>query len=227
MNRRSIVQASLVASSSLLLPSVTGAQQATPEVEAEPQHISDFVNLRGVERVVVRNAVASSSSFESMFSGDLYFVACWGFEFSREANAKVVHAQIAHGYSDWMTEVLGNRVIDLSESSARQMGDESWGWVATIIAEDEESDREYAWALFAMRIETTVQILAGVAASGSPIRRLADIAEKTEGRWPNDERRRTVNSEPAGGIWDTLPVLDDFEEGTVIEDTYDDTRSYQ
>lgn len=125
-----------------------------------------------------------------------------------------------------MTVEGGLQFRELRAAAARQLGDESWGWVAEV-TDPEESDETYQWALFAVKQALTVQILIGSTYSGTPLRRLADISEKTLDRWPNTDRRRTYDGEPVGGIWDALPRLDDLEEGMVIEHSIDVSDEFQ
>ncbi len=67
----------------------------------------------------------------------------------------------------------------------------------------------------------------GSSASGTPLKRLADISEKTIDRWPNNDRLSTYEGYRAGGLWDTMPRLDDLEEGMVITDSADVTGAFQ
>lgn len=215
MNRRQFIGGSVLAATAT--PRMVAiAQTATPEVDADPRYISDFANIQGVEAAVTRYAVSPTLGLAAAFAGDLYHVDSYGFKFRTESQAGLAPREIVDAYRDWYTIEHNQRFQGLSEASARQLGDASWGWIAEIPGANDDK-KLYPWALFAVRKNATVQMMIGVAISGTPLRRLADISEETLERWPNDDRRYTYGGEPAGGIWDTLPRLDDYEEGMVIE----------
>ncbi len=200
------------------------ASQATPETDDDTtRYVNDFAQLAHVEEGVTRYARVISGGLEMMMSGALYGVDAWGFVFSEVSSAQDAPLEIANAYEQWMT--LENDVDfgDLQQASARKLGDESWGWVTEVTDAD---DDEYQWALFAVRKATTLQMLIGVASSGSPLKRLADISEGFIERWPNAEARKDDADPPEGGIWDTLPQLGDLEEGMVIDSSHDVTDDF-
>lgn len=216
MNRRVLLGGALAFAAARSVPVV--AQTSTPA--AEPKYISDFADLRGVEGAVYRYARASSVGIDTAFRGDLSWIDSLGFELDTESHANFAPIEIANAYLRWMTVAQGRRFTDFSEAAARSLGDESWGYVAQITGVD-DADHMFPWALFAVRKGTTVQLLSGASGVGNPVKRLADISEKTLDRWPNDDRVRILDGIRVGGLWDTLPRLEDLEEGMVIEESGD------
>lgn len=212
MNRRSFV-GGVVAIAAVPSVSVV-AQTSTPT--PEPRYIYDIANLRGVMKAVTRYAEASSLGFESALSGDLAFVDSWGFRFRSQSHANLAPRELLDAYEKWITLDLGRRLREVNKASVRELGDASWGWTAEISSVEDRTEL-YPWALLAVRKKTTVQVMVGAAIVGQPLRRLADISEKTLDRWPNTKPRSTYDGEPTGGIWDTLPRLEDLEEGMVID----------
>jgi hypothetical protein len=215
MNRRSFVVAS--GWSALFASAISGvAQKATPEAEDEIPIITDFVHLGGVERAVYRSATITSAGLDTVMSDDLYLLNAWGFRFERASQASRAPQAMVTAYRRWATIGNEQRFVGLSEAIARTLGDESWGYVAQISGSGGEGGF-YPWALFATRKESTTQVLVGASVSGSPLRRLADISENTIDRWPNSDRVTRENDYRIGALWDTLPRLDDLEEGVVID----------
>jgi len=216
MNRRSFVSSVLALAAVRNVPVVAQTSTSTPE----PKYLSDFVSLRGVKHAVYRYAEASSIGLDVTLRGDLLWLTTLGFEFDTETHANAAHSELASAYQQWASVSQGWKVAGFSEAAARSLGDQSWGYVAQITGAGDR-DRTLPWALFAVRKKATVQITDGMAGSGNPIRRLADISEKTLDRWPNDDRVRTLGGIRVGGLWDTLPRLEDLEEGMVIEESFD------
>lgn len=224
MNRRELLGGSALALVSMRAFSAA-AQDATPEQEPEEPFLWDFADIRGVDQAVARFVEIPSVGLESVFSGDLLYAQCWAFQLRTDAQAKFAPREMVDAYEQWIKSGLGRRFRELERTSARGLGDESWGWSAETTAPD-DNERYYPWALLAVKKETVVQILVGSSFSGSPIRQLADISENTIDRWPNEDRRYTYDDEAAGGLWDALPRLSDLEEGMVIDDSQDVTDEF-
>jgi hypothetical protein len=160
-------------------------------------------------------------SLRTAIEGDLYYVDAWGFRFSTEGQADRTPIEMLDGYQDWYTLERELRMREVRKASVRELGDRSFAWTATLLDPADEDEEAFQWGMVAVQKEQTVQVLVGLTYSGTPIRPLAEIADATMDRWPNERRRYTYDGEPAGGIWDTLPRLEDLEEGMVIEYSHD------
>ncbi len=217
MSRRSVVglAVAILATS----PGNTLArQEATPSTE--PRYVSDFLNLEGVEEAAGLVATLPNPSFDVLEAGALYYVWAWGLLFNNQANATVAGEAFAHAYRDTMREVRKLWVTPLEEASVRPLGDESRAWVAKFV-NPVDPQRSFPWALVAVRTDTSVQILEGASATGNVVTRLADIAEPTLDRWPNNDRRDFNDDQTIGGVWNILPDLRELEEGMVIDNIQD------
>lgn len=223
MNRRQLLGGSILAAA--FTPRLlANAQSSTPIPDKEAQYVPDFAKLRGVEQAVTRYAYVPDIGFATALGGGLYFVDAWGLRFRTKSQADRAPREMVDAYEQWISTEWEVRFRNLDEASARELGDDSRGWVAEL--RDPEEDETYQWALLSVRKDVTVQLLVGASYAGTPLRRLADVSEQTLDRWPNTDRRRTYDGEPAGGIWDTLPRLDDLEEGMVIDYSSDITDEF-
>lgn len=201
---------------------LAGYRQATPKVD---RFIRDFAELTDVERVVTRYAYFASPGFDVLLTGALLYVDAWGITFTDVTSAQEAPSEMARAYEQWMTLELHVDFSDPQPARARQLGDESWGWVA-VAADATDGDTDYPWSLFAVRRDSTLQILVGLTASGSPLSQLADISEGFIDRWPNEDTEDSNIDVPVGGIWDTLPQLQDLQEGMVIDYSRDATDGF-
>lgn len=218
MNRRRFM-ASCVGSTALLLRQSVLSQRD----EENPRDVPDFVDLRGIQEAVTRYAYLPDVSLRTAVEGDLYYVDAWGLRFGTQGQADRTPIEMLDGYRDWYTLERGFRIREVRKASVRELGDHSFAWTTTLLDPADEDEEAFQWGMVAVQKELTVQILIGLTYSGTPIRPLADIADATIDRWPNERRRYTYDGEPAGGIWDTLPRLEDLEEGMVIEYSNDTT----
>jgi hypothetical protein len=213
MNRRTLIRwAILVPVTSLVSP--VAAQRATPEPGAGQKTVPMYSNLHGIERVVYSYATQPSFDQGSWFDGSLAAVDAWAFEFEQERHAEIAGSELVRAYQVWADENRGYQLTDVNHASVRDLGDESWGWSANIVPDDED-ETEGVWGLVAVRKGVFLQALAGWAVSGNVIASLGDIAEEGIDRWPS-----------GGSSALHLPELNDYPEGMVIEMSFDITSQF-
>ncbi len=196
--------------------------QATPVTDL---YIQDFARFVALERIYTRYAEIVSPGLDLLVSGELLNIDAWGVRFASVEAAQAGPEEMVRAYEQWMTEARSARVGDVRQVSSRQLGDESWGWGASIT--NAGAAIELSWALFAVRKDATVQILIGAAASGSTVSRLAAVSEGYIERWPNADRSTGSVNDRRGNLWDTLPQLRDLPEGMSIEYSHDATPDFR
>lgn len=214
LSRRSLLISSLFAA----LPITAHARQtehSTPDASSELL-IKDLVTLEGTEQVITMHAIIPD--YADPPDTAIYFLDGWGLTFKTPEQAATCHTLMSAAYEEWFTLKYGLTVSDISEIPAADLPDTAEGWIATLSNADRLEDPPQQVAIVTVIRDTTVQLLLGIAQTGSPITELTGHVETTSSRWPDDrEPERQPDGSSIGGLWETLPKLDDFPDHIIVK----------
>lgn len=218
MNRRSFMHAAAgvaagVAASSLLLPGITVASQASTPVPTDAIYLRDTTDLPALRFIAYRSFDASD---RFTFPEGMQWLRCFGMIFSTPEDAADSMEAFAAGLwkRDGLTVDPGWEVGDRRPANMRSMGDASSAW--TWIRSNPDSDTEWTQALTLVVQDRWMQGLYANSPFGNPVSALADLAEPTLRRWPNETRTNKRNGMWSGGFWDMMPKLTDMPEGVSL-----------
>ncbi len=123
-------------------------------------------------------------------------------------SAGIVPNGMARNYRRWLQEDRNSTLIDLGPSTV-SVHPGALAWTADLQLPD--SGNTYPWAILAVQIDETVQILSGLA-GGRPALHLPEtISQSTLERWPNSRSSRPRRGAMMGGLWDALAHPDDLD----------------
>lgn len=208
LNRRTLFASALIP----ILPITSRASQSGSTTETfEGRFIYDIVTLDGVKQVITMHAIIPED--EPYPDNVIYFLDGWAFTFESVDQAATCHTLITAAYEEWFTAEHGLDVSDVASISAADLPADAEGWIGTLTNPADPAEPPQQVAIITVVREVTVQMLIGVATTGSPVPELNDYLDITSPRWPDDrEPERQLDGTQIGGLFEALPREEDFPE---------------